>query len=282
LRFHHYLKKRKYHKLLSSADKRKPGPKGSSQELINAILDIKINNPTFGSPRIADMLVNILDEAVNKDVVRRVINKYYKSRVPISPDDGSSWLTFLGHAKNSLWSVDMFYCESILLQSHWVMVVMDQFTRRIIGFSVCKGAMKSADLCIMFFNILSDYALPKRISTDNGPLFESLIWKINLAEWGVDEIKSVPSIPWSHPFVERLIKSVRNEYLDNLLFCNGVDLERKLEKYKEYFNTGRVHHSLAGQFPSQVANEIQVEHAELKDYMMKSFCNGMYKAPIAA
>jgi len=108
-----------------------------------------------------------------------------------------------------------------------------------------------------------------------------LIWKINLAEWGVDEIKSVPSIPWSHPFVERLIKSVRNEYLDNLLFWNGVDLERKLEKYKEYFNTGRVHHSLAGQFPSQVANEIQVKHAELKDYRMKSFCNGMYKVPIA-
>jgi len=97
----------------------------------------------------------------------------------------------------------------------------------------------------------------------------------------IDEVKSVFTIPWSHPFVERLIESARNEYLDNLLFGNGVDLERKLEKYKEYFNTGRVHHSLAGQFPSQVANEIQVKHAELKDYRMKSFCNGMYKVPIA-
>jgi len=123
--------------------------------------------------------------------------------------------------------------------------------------------------------------LPKRISTDNDPLFESLIWKINLAEWGVDEVKSVPTIPWSHPFVERLIKSVRNEYLDNLLFWNGVDLERKLEKYREYFNTGRVHRSLEGKFPSQVANENRVKHADIRDYRMKSFCNGMYKVPIA-
>jgi hypothetical protein len=33
--------------------------------------------------------------------------------------------------KDSLWSVDLFRCESILLRSHWVMVVMDVFTRRI-------------------------------------------------------------------------------------------------------------------------------------------------------
>src|SRR5262245_22293582 len=44
--------------------------------------------------------------------------------------------------KDSLWSVDLFRCESILLRSHWVMVVMDVFTRRIIGFGV-----ERADLC---------------------------------------------------------------------------------------------------------------------------------------
>jgi hypothetical protein len=40
--------------------------------------------------------------------------------------------------KDSLWSVDLFRCESILLRSQWVMVVMDVFTRRIIGFGVCS------------------------------------------------------------------------------------------------------------------------------------------------
>ena len=36
-----------------------------------------------------------------------------------------------GTSKDSLWSVDFFRCESILLKSYWVMVVMDVFTRRI-------------------------------------------------------------------------------------------------------------------------------------------------------
>jgi putative transposase len=48
-------------------------------------------------------------------------------------------LTRLGHTKDSLWSIDLFRCESILLKSHWVLVAMDQFTMRIIGFGVHPG-----------------------------------------------------------------------------------------------------------------------------------------------
>ncbi len=37
---------------------------------------------------------------------------------------GPSWLTFLGHAKDSLWSVDLFRCESAVLKSYWVLLVL--------------------------------------------------------------------------------------------------------------------------------------------------------------
>ena len=32
-----------------------------------------------------------------------------------------SWLTVIGHAKDSLWSIDLFRCESIMLRTHWVL-----------------------------------------------------------------------------------------------------------------------------------------------------------------
>src|SRR5215472_11883708 len=41
--------------------------------------------------------------------------------------------------EDSLWSCDLFRCESATLRTHWVLVVMDQFTRRIIGFGVHNG-----------------------------------------------------------------------------------------------------------------------------------------------
>jgi hypothetical protein len=41
---------------------------------------------------------------------------------------GPSWLTFLGHMKETLWSMDLFRCESETLRTHWVLLVMDQYT----------------------------------------------------------------------------------------------------------------------------------------------------------
>jgi transposase InsO family protein len=46
--------------------------------------------------------------------------------------------------------VDLFRCESIVLRTYWVLVVMDQFTRRIVGVGVHQGAVTVADVCRMF------------------------------------------------------------------------------------------------------------------------------------
>ena len=40
-------------------------------------------------------------------------------------------------------------------------------------------------------------------------------------------MKSVPYAPVSHPFVERLIGTIRREYLGRVFFWNAVDLSRK-------------------------------------------------------
>ena len=37
---------------------------------------------------------------------------------------GPSWLTFLGRTKDSLWSCDLFRCESATLRTYWVLVVI--------------------------------------------------------------------------------------------------------------------------------------------------------------
>jgi transposase InsO family protein len=69
---------------------------------------------------------------------------------PEPGSDGPSWLTFIGHARDSLWCVDLFHCESILLRSHWVLVVMDLFTRRIVGIGVAPADIDGVSACRMF------------------------------------------------------------------------------------------------------------------------------------
>ncbi len=53
LQFHQWLVRRKYRALFSSSRRSKPGPKGPSEELIHAIVELKRRNPRFGCPRIA-------------------------------------------------------------------------------------------------------------------------------------------------------------------------------------------------------------------------------------
>jgi len=67
----------------------------------------------------------------------------------------------------------------------------------------------------------------------------------------IDEIKSVHYVPLSHPFIERLIGTIRREYLDHVLFWNQFDLQRKLEDFKVYYNQRRVHCSLDGNTPHE-------------------------------
>jgi hypothetical protein len=68
----------------------------------------------------------------------------------------------------------------------------------------------------MFRYAISGQPLPKHLSTDNDPLFRFHRWLANLRVLEIEEIKSVPYIPVSHPFVERLIATIRREYLDRM------------------------------------------------------------------
>ena len=104
LGFHRALKKRKYRLLYSSKKSNKPGPKGPSPELIQLILEMKRRNPKFGTPRIALEIARTFGIDIDKDVVRRVLSKLFHPE----PGDGPSWLSFIGHMKDSLWSVDLF------------------------------------------------------------------------------------------------------------------------------------------------------------------------------
>jgi hypothetical protein len=97
LNFHRCLVCRKYRRLFSPKKRTKPGPKGTS-------------------PRIALIISKTFGIEIDKNVVRRVLVKHYR---PESGGGGPSWLTFLGHMKDSLWSIDLFRCESSKAIGYW-------------------------------------------------------------------------------------------------------------------------------------------------------------------
>ena len=280
LSFHKALVKRKYIKLFSSQGKGKPGPKGPNSELIKAIVEIKQRNPHFGCPRIAFIISNTFGIEINKDVVRRVLINHYNPK----PGEGSgpSWLSFIGNMKNSLWSIDLFCCEPIHLKTHWVLVVIDVWSRRIIGCSVNNGSVDGPTICRMFNQTISKKNAPRYLSTDNDPLFQFHRWKANLRILEIEEVKSIPFTPISHPYVERIIGTIRRECLDQTLFWNEVDLQNKLDDFTDYYNNHRVHSSLNGEVPANFGEERLQSVANIEKFNWKTLCRGLVQLPIPA
>jgi putative transposase len=136
-------------------------------------------------------------------------------------------------------------------------------------------------LCRMFHHAISGRgAMPKYLSSDNDPLFLFERWKANLRILDAAEIKTAPYVLLSHPFVERLIGTVRREYLDQIMFWTRSDLENKLLDFQNYYNNHRTHSSLEGRTPNRETKDSQ-PFADLHSYRWQSRCRGLYQTPIA-
>ena len=69
-------------------------------------------------------------------------------------------------------------------------------------------------LCRMFNRATRCQTAPTYLSSDHDPLYRFHRWQANLRILDVKEIKTVRYVPLSHPFVERLIGTIRRECLD--------------------------------------------------------------------
>src|SRR5262249_50719319 len=95
----------------------------------------------------------------------------------------------------------------------------------LVGFGVHGGALTGADVCRIFNAAIRAQGAPRHLSTDHDPLFEAHRWTANLRILEIDEIKTLPSVPRSHPVVERLIGTIRREFLDHVVvFHNSADI----------------------------------------------------------
>ena len=86
LSLHQALRNRKYRRLFSSERKGRPGPKGPSRELLEAVVQMKQRNSTWGCPRIAQQIAWAFDLPVDKDVIRRILARHYRpEQTPAGP-----------------------------------------------------------------------------------------------------------------------------------------------------------------------------------------------------
>lgn len=121
-------------------------------------------------------------------------------------------------------------------------------------------------------------SVPRSLSSDHDPLFLFHRWRANHRILQLREIKSVPHVPPSHPFVERLVGTIRRDLLDHVPFRTSTDLQRKLSDFARYYNHERTHRALGGKPPVPSARAA----ADNCSVMWPRHCRGLYQRPVAA
>ena len=133
----------------------------------------------------------------------------------------------------------------------------------------------------MFNRAIGGQPQPKYLSSDHDPLYRFHQWQANLRILNVEEIKTVPYVPLSHPFVERLIGTIRRECLDRTLFWTAADLEEKLLDFQRYYNGHRTHGGLDGGTP-EPSTDPGCACVSVSSYRWQPHCRGLYQTPMAA
>lgn len=70
------------------------------------------------------------------------------------------------------------------------------------------------------------------------------------------EVLTAPRSPWQNPYVERIISSIRREYIDHIIIFNALHLKRALRAYFSYYHKARTHLALDKQCPEPRSTEL--------------------------
>ena len=76
----------------------------------------------------------------------------------------------------------------------------------------------------------------------------------------------------AHPFVERLIGTIRREHLDHTLFWTAADLEEKRRALQNYFDRYRVHSGLEGRLPEPGESAATLDFASYRWQILLRLC----------
>ena len=228
---------------------KKRGRKPVSASIRSLALEMKTDNPLWGSRRISDEL-----KKLNIDIHHTTVNKMiqtFRKQGKILPT--GSWKRFLKSHWDSLFGMDFMTIDTLLGKRFYLLIIIELKSRKIIRYDLtenpCREFVKQR--MILFSE---DYPDEKTLIYDNASQFTS----IDFSRFGINGVNICTSAPNMNAYTERVIGSIRRESLDHFLLFSEKQVRRIIKEYVEYYNFHRPHQGIStipyGQFISESGN----------------------------
>ena len=161
------------------------------------------------------------------------------------------WRNLMNHYKDQLLACDFFTVETISLKATYIFVFIELGSRRTHLASIASNpnglwvAQQARQLCWQFEETDAHFL---GLIRDNDRKFTSTFDAVFESQ-GMHVISTPIRAPNANSFVERWVRTVREECLDHLLVLNERHLIRVLVEYIDYYNTRWPHQGLAQESP---------------------------------
>jgi len=176
---------------------------------------------------------------------------------------------------NQQWQTDFTYFKIIGWGWYFLSTVLDDFSRYIITWELCKN-METDDAKRSIEEAITETGVNKdnmpRLLTDNGASYISNEFNNYLTEINMGHVRGAPYHPQTQGKIERYHRTMKNIVkLENYFFPD--DLRAKLAEFVDYYNNQRYHEALGNVTPADVyfgrAKQIKMQRQETKMKTLK-------------
>lgn len=234
------------------------------------VRELKRQLPTMGTERIAQVLARE-GLALSAATIRRVVREPFEppSRSPEAA--GRMPRRAVARRPGDVWHVDLtavpmkagFWTPSFPFSlpqrwpfCWWVAVVVDQMSRKLVGFAVFKSLPTSEAMQQVLDRAIAAQGRPPRcIVTDKGSQFKCRSYRRWCKRRRVRARFGYLGEPFSIAVTERFIRSMKQECFYRLPFLplTMAGMRRELTAFCTWYNEHRPHTTLEGRTPDEIA-----------------------------
>ena len=232
-----------------SSGQRRPGRPPKPQYIRDLVVRLAKENTGWGYTKIRDVM-STLGHKIGRTTVRRILAD---DGIEPAPERRKHmpWATFLKAHWGAIAAMDFFKVEVMTLigpARYSVLVVMDLKTRHVEVAGIVREAYEQWMIQVLrnLTDAVDGFLLGKtHLIMDRDPVFTACVRDI-LRHAGANPVRLPRRSPNLNAFIERFIRSIKEECLDRVIPLGEPHLRELIREYMAHYHTERPHQGLDG------------------------------------
>jgi transposase InsO family protein len=201
------------------------------------------DNVLWGAERIRGELLKLGIVVSNRSIRR------YRWHVPDRPPS-QSWRTFLANHRPSIWAADLLTVQTLTFRTLYVLILVAHGRRELVHAAVTAHPTATW-VWRQLINATRWGRAPAHLVRDRDAVYGA-DFAGRAARLGIRTVLTPVRAPRANAIAERLVGTLRREWLDHVIVVNERHLNVILSDFVRYYNAERPHQSLGLETPRPV------------------------------